>query len=77
MALEGFIHFSKQEQVKGVLERYYKGQIDLLLLQVEESKLTANLKYELALSVNELFPHLFGPLNLDAVITVTEVDSSL
>lgn len=75
--LEGFIHFSRQEQVQGVLERYYKGQTDLLLLQVEESKLTANLKYELAPSVNELFPHLFGPLNLDAVITVTEVDSSL
>lgn len=77
LALEGFIHFSKQEQVQDVLKRYYQGQIDLLLLQIEESKLTAILKYELSPSVNELFPHLFGPLNLDAVIAVTEVDSSL
>ena len=77
LAIEGFIHFSKHEQVQGVLKRYYQGQTDLLLLQVEESKLTANLKYELAPSVNELFPHLFGPLNMDSVVTVTEVDSSL
>jgi uncharacterized protein (DUF952 family) len=68
---EGFIHLSKQEQVKGVLQRYYKDQKDLLLLHIDENKLTAELKYELAPSVNELFPHLFGRLNLDAVTGIT------
>lgn len=73
LAIEGFIHLSMQNQVQGVLERYYQGQKDLLLLHVDESKLTATLKYEIAPSINESFPHLFGPLNLDAVVNVAEV----
>ncbi|MEO5893805.1 MAG: DUF952 domain-containing protein [Ferruginibacter sp.] len=68
LAAEGFIHASKEGQVKGVLERYYTGQSDLLLLHIDESKLTAKLKYELAPSVNEEFPHIFGRLNIDAVL---------
>ncbi len=73
LALEGFIHTSKAEQVQGVLERYYKGQNDLLLLHIDETKLTALLKYELAPSINEEFPHIFGRLNLDAVIKIENV----
>ena len=72
-AAEGFIHASKEHQVKGVLERYYKDQADLLLLCIDENKLEAELKYEMASSVNEEFPHIYGPLNLDAVINVTEL----
>jgi uncharacterized protein (DUF952 family) len=70
LALEGFIHTSKSTQVAGVLERYYKGQNRLLLLHIDETKLTAPLKYELAPSVNEAFPHIFGRLNLDAVVKI-------
>jgi uncharacterized protein (DUF952 family) len=73
LLLEGFIHTSKAEQVKAVLERYYKGQFDLLLLHIDETKLTAPLKYELAPSVNEEFPHIYGPLNIDAVIKVEKL----
>jgi uncharacterized protein (DUF952 family) len=68
LEVEGFIHASKEDQVQGVLERYYRGQKDLLLLHIDETKLTAELKYELAPSMNEEFPHIFGRLNTDAVI---------
>lgn len=64
---EGFIHSSRREQVAGVLQRYYLGKIGLLLLHIDESKLTATLKFELAPSINEEFPHIYGRLNLDAV----------
>lgn len=70
LATEGFIHASKEEQVKGVLQRYYKDQSGLLLLHIDESKLTVPLKYELAPSVNEEFPHIYGQLNLDAVVNL-------
>jgi uncharacterized protein (DUF952 family) len=70
---EGFIHLAAQAQVAGVLERYYKGQTNLLLLHVEESRLTAELKYELAPSVNELFPHVYGAINLDAVVNTQAI----
>ena len=73
LAKEGFIHTSKAEQVAGVLERYYQNQINLFLLHIDETKLTAPLKYELAPSVNEEFPHIFGPLNIDAVVKVEKL----
>ena len=74
LALEGFIHCSIQEQVAGVLERYYKGQQDLFLLSIDEHKIIAPLKYEMAHSVMEEFPHIYGKLNLDAVINVEEIN---
>ena len=71
---EGFIHASKENQVQGVLKRYYKNQPNLLLLHIDENKLTAPLRYELASSVNEEFPHIYGQLNLGAVIKVEEIN---
>lgn len=70
LPIEGFIHTSKAEQVKGVLERYYQGQNNLILLHIDETKLISSLKFELAPSINEEFPHIYGRLNLDAVIKV-------
>jgi uncharacterized protein (DUF952 family) len=67
---EGFIHNSTAAQVQGVLERYYAGQTNLVLLHIDETKLTAVLKYELAPSVNEEFPHIFGVINLDAIVKI-------
>jgi uncharacterized protein (DUF952 family) len=68
LATEGFMHNSTKEQVAGVLQRYYKNESDLILLHIDEEKLSSPLKYELAPSVNEMFPHIFGPINIDAVV---------
>ena len=73
LAIEGFIHCSTIEQVGGVLERYYQGQTDLLKLEIDPSKLRHELKYELAPSVHELFPHVYGPISRDAVVNVIEI----
>jgi len=63
---EGFIHFSGKEQVIATANRYYQGKNGLILLQVVVNRLAAKLKYEMAPS-GEVFPHLYGALNLDAV----------
>lgn len=73
LEIEGFIHCSEEHQVDGVLKRYYQGRKDLLKLIINTQKLTSELKYELAPSVNENFPHIYGPINLDAVIEVQEI----
>ena len=70
-ATEGFIHASTREQVAGVLERYYAGKPDLILLHIDETLLGRALKYELAPSLNELFPHVYGRLNIGAVVKTT------
>lgn len=70
---EGFIHLSEKEQIAGVLERYYRGVPDLLLLHIDPSTLTAELRYEAATN-NEPFPHLYGPLNRSAIIKVEAIE---
>lgn len=75
LATEGFIHLSKAEQVAGVLERYYRNVPDLLLLHVDPARLTSELKYETA-THDDLFPHLYGPLNKSAVVRVEELPST-
>ena len=73
LVTEGFIHNSTLSQVPGVLNRYYKNQEGLVLLHIDESLLTSAVKYELAPSVNEMFPHIFGPINIDAVVNIEEI----
>lgn len=63
---ENFIHLSEASQVKGVLERYYKNQQNLLVLCIEKEKLSSKLIYEKATN-DEYFPHLYGGLNIEAV----------
>lgn len=69
---EGFIHLSFEEQVPFVASAFYAGMADLVLLHVDESKLTAELKVEQLDGAPEAFPHLYGPLNVDAVVDVTD-----
>lgn len=73
LAIEGFIHACGQLQVDGVLNRYFQGQTDLVLLHLDENKLMAEVKYEYATSVGENFPHIYGKVNTDAVEKVTPI----
>ncbi|HET9074457.1 MAG TPA: DUF952 domain-containing protein [Solirubrobacteraceae bacterium] len=71
LSTEGFIHFSNAEQVARVAGVRFSGRDDLLLLCVEPERLRAPLRYEPgAPDSQELFPHLYGPLELDAVAAV-------
>ena len=70
---EGFIHMSTPAQVVASAERHYRGVPDLVLLCIDATRLTAPLRYELAPARGEEFPHLFGPLNLDAVTAVVDL----
>ena len=73
LATEGFIHCSTTDQVAGVLDRYYKGQTNLVKLTIEKSKVTSPLIFELATSINEVFPHIHGPINLSAIVKVESI----
>jgi uncharacterized protein (DUF952 family) len=65
---EGFIHCSLAHQVVGVANDRFRGQQGLVLLQIDTVRVTAEIKYE---GTNEaLFPHIYGPLNMEAIIKV-------
>jgi len=75
---EGFIHCSTPAQVIDTANRFYRGQDDLVVLCIDESRLKAELKYEAPAmmrgeTVGSLFLHLYGELNVDAVVRVDEL----
>ena len=74
---EGFIHCSKTSQIVDVANTFYRGQRGLVLLVINPTKLQPELKWEPPAEPEptharkgELFPHIYGPLNLDAVTRV-------
>lgn len=76
LATEGFIHCSKAEQVADVAARFYAGQSGLVLLVIDPRKLSSDLRYEPGSDrPDELFPHIYGPLNLEAVASVLDLST--
>src|SRR5689334_19395243 len=67
---EGFIHCSTPSQVTGVANKHFKGRTDLVLLVVDPEKVTAKVKCENLKGGAELFPHIYGRLNVSAVMSV-------
>lgn len=65
---EGFIHCSYLQQVTFAANRFFQGQSDLVLLEIDPAQLTAPLVEERAKDVEDNFPHLYGELPLTAVI---------
>lgn len=70
---EGFMHCSTAAQVRGVLERYYDGVEDLVLLTIDADLVADALRDENTSGGTELFPHLYAPLPVDAVVAVTPI----
>ena len=69
---EGFIHCSFAEQLDAVLNRYYKDAEKVLILELETNKLTSELVDEPSTN-NEIYPHIYGKINKDAIIRIEEV----
>jgi len=65
---EGFIHCSTGQQVQKVANTRFTGRDDLMLLIIDVASLESDVKMEAGGSEGEVFPHIRGPLNIDAVI---------
>lgn len=69
---DGFIHFSLADQLRGTAEKHFAGQLNLVLVTLDESRVGPSLKYEPARD-GSLFPHLYGPLDVRAAIAVVDL----
>jgi len=69
---DGFIHFSSRAQIEDSVARHRAGQDGLVLLRVDPEALGAALRWEPSRG-GRLFPHLYGPLPLSAVLRVDEL----
>ena len=72
---ENFIHCSNEDQIAGVLKRYFTETNNLVILTIKSDMVIPTIKYEIA-PIGEYFPHIYGPLNKDAIIEVQEIDKS-
>jgi glutathione S-transferase len=72
LAEVGFVHCSHRHQLEGVARRFYADLDELLLLEIDPARLTAPIVEEPpAPGIDELFPHAYGPIDIDAVVGVT------
>lgn len=62
----GFIHAATEDQVDGVQGRFYVDAGDLVLLTIDTDRLSSPWQFDPV--GDQAFPHIYGPLNLDAVV---------
>ncbi|WP_068277236.1 DUF952 domain-containing protein [Aldersonia kunmingensis] len=71
---QGFVHLSSPEQVHLPANRLFLGRTDLVLLHLDPDALGAPVRWEPGVATDPesmRFPHLYGPIPVDAVIDIT------
>ena len=71
---QGFVHLSTPEQVHLPANRLFAGRTDMVVLQLDPSRLDAPVRWEAGVATDPdamTFPHLYGPLPVAAVTSVT------
>lgn len=67
---EGFIHCSTARQLIGVANDLYAGRDDLVLVTLDPEALTAPVVYEDCYETGQRFPHVYGQLDAEAVVSI-------
>ncbi len=67
---QGFIHGSTADQVAPVANMFYGSNEGLVVLAIDEERLSSPLQYDDVPGGDQPFPHIYGPLNVDAVTSV-------
>lgn len=69
---QGFIHCSLMKQIIAVANRFYQEQKDLVLLCIDSNKIIPEIKYESSKDNDEEYPHIYGPININAILKVVK-----
>ena len=78
LANEGFIHCSNKSQILRVANNFFSNQRGLVILTIDSSKLKPDLRWEAGTGQpGDLFPHIYGPLNMEAVVFVFDFEQGL
>lgn len=74
LKIEGFIHCSTGDQVADSANKHFTGQYGLVVLVIDAEKVNAPIRFEDVYGSGILFPHIYGELNLDAVLEVLTLE---
>lgn len=75
LATEGFIHASTRAQVVRVANALFRGREGLVVLWIDPTRVRAEIRFESAGGVDR-FPHVYGPIPVDAVLFVEPLRAS-
>ncbi|MCB0422131.1 MAG: DUF952 domain-containing protein [Bdellovibrionales bacterium] len=68
---DGYIHLSKQDQINGVVDRYFSNESIIYILAYKASRFSENhLKWEHSISIDDYFPHLYK-----VPLTIADLDN--
>jgi len=71
---QGFIHCSKLDQVLDVANYIAPYSEEMQLIEIDESLVSPEIKYENLDGGEKLFPHIYGPLNRDAIVAIHKLE---
>lgn len=66
---EGYVHCSFAQQVAATAARFYRDLDEVVVLEIDPDRLTSPVVVEDLIGSGETFPHVYGPIDLPAVIT--------
>jgi glutathione S-transferase len=75
LAQVGFVHCAFEEQVAQVANSFFRGVPKLVVLHIAVERLNSEVRYENLEGGDEPFPHVYGPLNLDAIVAIMPLPS--
>jgi uncharacterized protein (DUF952 family) len=70
---EGFVHCSYAQQVAGTADRHYRLADDLVVLELDPGRMTAEIRVEDDTGTGQAYPHIYGPIPRQAVVAVHEL----
>ena len=71
---EGFIHCSTAEQLDALIKRSFQQHENLVKLVIDPARLNERLQYDRDEELQQEFPHIYGPLNIEAVTQIVFLD---
>jgi uncharacterized protein (DUF952 family) len=71
---EGFIHCSTADQLDALIKRNFQEHENLVKLVIDPTRLTQRLQYDRDETLQQDFPHIYGPLNIEAVTQIVFLD---
>src|SRR4029077_19827782 len=73
----GVVHCAYEEQVSNNANSFFRGVAKLVVLRIAMDKLSVAVRYEDLQGGHEVFPHVYGPINLDAVVAIMLLPASV
>jgi len=70
---QGFIHASSWKQIRATYNRHFSRPNQLLIIVIDPLKVNSEIKYEISSEGDQLYPHIFGPLNQNAISKIETV----